>query len=180
MPSKRPSSKSRISVLLAITLLLAVTSVVAAAASPGDLLHRSPLLLPRVLTERKTQNIPLKITNKCTETIWPGLASQQGTGPGTGGFELESGSSKDLKVGDDWQGRVWGRTNCSFNDDGSGPSNKAGSNGGGQACKTGDCNGVLDCVVTVGQVSQFFRFSSTDNGRVIHQSLWPSSFYLVA
>lgn len=58
-----------------------------------------------------------------------------------------------LLVSADWQGRVWGRTNCSFNVGGTGPSNLNGNNGNGQACITGDCNGVLDCVVTVSLVN---------------------------
>jgi hypothetical protein len=104
--------------------------------------------LPRSVSPRSSQTIPLKITNNCADTIWPAIASQAGTGPDTGGFELPTGTSKDLKVGADWQGRVWGRTNCSFNAQGTGASNLNGNNGGGRACDTGDCNGVLSCVVT--------------------------------
>lgn len=99
-------------------------------------------------TKRAT-TVPLVIQNLCPETIWPGIGTQAGTGAGTGGFELPSGSSKSFTVSADWQGRVWGRTNCSFNADGSGASNKNGNNGGGAACTTGDCGGVLDCVMTV-------------------------------
>lgn len=94
---------------------------------------------------------PLKVTNMCEQTIWPGVGSQQGTGPGTGGFELAAGSSRMLEVAADWQGRVWGRTNCSFNVAGTGASNLNGHDGSGAACKTGDCGGVLNCVLTVSQ-----------------------------
>jgi hypothetical protein len=62
---------------------------------------------------------------------------------------LEAGSYREMYVSPDWQGRVWGRTNCSFNDDGSGPSNLNGVNGNGAACTTGDCFGRLDCEFTV-------------------------------
>jgi hypothetical protein len=48
-------------------------------------------------------------------------------------------------VSPDWQGRIWGRTNCSFNVGGSGPSQLNGVNGNGAECATG----VLDCVNTV-------------------------------
>jgi len=89
--------------------------------------------------------IPLVVTNNCDETIWPGLATQNGLGPTVGGFELAPGKSKKLYVSADWQGRVWGRTNCSFNDDGSGPRVKGGLDGNGKACLTGDCNGRVDC-----------------------------------
>lgn len=130
--------------------LLSLLLMTASATASHDVHFRlSTPLIPRTVSPRTDRNIPLKITNNCAETIWPGLASQAGTGPDSGGFELKPGSSKSLAVGSDWQGRVWGRTNCSFNADGSGASNLNGNNGGGQACQTGDCNGVLSCVVTV-------------------------------
>jgi hypothetical protein len=97
----------------------------------------------------KRDSVPLVISNQCDSTIWPGIGTQAGTGAGTGGFELASGSSMSLMVSTDWQGRVWGRTNCSFNAAGTGASNLNGNNGGGAACTTGDCGGVLSCVITV-------------------------------
>jgi hypothetical protein len=96
---------------------------------------------------RRDDTRPLKITNSCPETIYPGIATQAGT-LGNGGFELSSGSSQTLDVSADWQGRVWGRTNCSFNAQGTGAANN-GYSGGGSACLTGDCNGVVNCKVTV-------------------------------
>ncbi|KAM0670418.1 hypothetical protein ACQRIU_000813 [Beauveria bassiana] len=42
--------------------------------------------------------VPLIITNRCDTTIWPGTATQAGLGPGTGGFELNPGESKNLSV----------------------------------------------------------------------------------
>lgn len=80
--------------------------------------------------------IPLVVTNSCEGTIWPGIATQSGKGPGTGGFELESGDTKRLWVSPDWQGRVWGRTNCTVDGDSC-------------ACKTGDCFSKLDCEFSV-------------------------------
>ncbi|KAF4843548.1 Pathogenesis-related protein 5 [Colletotrichum siamense] len=76
--------------------------------------------------------IPLKITNTCSEPIWPGITTQHGVGPGTGGFELGAGESRDLWVGPTWQGRAWGRTNCTVNGESAG-------------CTTGDCFGKLNC-----------------------------------
>jgi hypothetical protein len=105
---------------------------------------------------KRDNSIPIIITNQCSETIWPALASQAGTGPDTGGFELATGNSMNLTVSEDWQGRIWGRTNCSFNANGTGPSNLNGNNGAGTACGTGDCNGVLSCVVTVSVAFQQF------------------------
>ena len=93
--------------------------------------------------------IPIVITNSCPDTIWPGIGTQKGIGPGVGGFELAPGETRPLFVSPDWQGRVWGRTNCSFNDEGTGPSNLNGVNGNGAACMTGDCFGRLDCEYTV-------------------------------
>ncbi|KAK0628210.1 thaumatin family-domain-containing protein [Bombardia bombarda] len=95
--------------------------------------------------------IPLIVTNQCPDMIWPGIGTQNGIGPGTGGFALAGGMSKEMFVSPDWQGRVWGRTNCSFNGAGTGPSNLNGVNGNGAACLTGDCFGRLDCEFT-GQV----------------------------
>jgi len=97
----------------------------------------------------KRDSVPLVISNQCEATIWPGIGTQAGTGPGTGGFELDSGSSRSLLISADWQGRVWGRTNCSFNAAGTRASNLNGNNGAGAACTTGDCGGVLSCALTV-------------------------------
>ncbi|KAK3336068.1 thaumatin family-domain-containing protein [Cercophora scortea] len=95
--------------------------------------------------------IPLVVTNACSDTIWPGIGTQNGIGPGAGGFMLPPDTAMQMYVSPDWQGRIWGRTNCSFNEDGSGPSNLNGVNGNGAACLTGDCFGRLDCEFT-GQV----------------------------
>ena len=80
--------------------------------------------------------VSLVITNNCDTTIWPGLATQAGTGPGTGGFGLEPGKNRTLWVSPNWQGRVWGRTNCTVN-------------GNSCACTTGDCFSKLDCEFSV-------------------------------
>jgi hypothetical protein len=105
--------------------------------------------------KKRDGQVPLIVSNNCADTIWPGIGTQAGTGPGTGGFELSSGSSNSLMVSADWQGRVWGRTNCSFNVGGTGASNLNGQNGAGAACGTGDCGGVLSCVNTVSLPSQY-------------------------
>lgn len=100
---------------------------------------------PLAWVNRRADNRPLKITNQCKETIYPGIGTQAGTGPSTQGFKLTSGQSRDLTVSADWQGRVWGRTNCSFNAAGTAPS----SSGTGVACGTGDCGGTVNCRGTV-------------------------------
>ncbi|KAJ9155470.1 Osmotin, thaumatin-like protein [Pleurostoma richardsiae] len=85
--------------------------------------------------------VPLVVTNNCPDTIWPGINTQSGSGPGTGGFELGAGLAKAMEVSHDWVGRVWGRTNCTFNSNGTGPANATAS----ASCLTGDCSGKLDC-----------------------------------
>jgi len=87
---------------------------------------------------------PLVVTNNCADTVYPGIVTQSGDGPSQTGFELQPGDQNSQTVSIDWQGRVWGRTNCSFNSQGTGP-----SNGGYKACGTGDCNGIVNCRVTV-------------------------------
>ncbi|KAJ0123220.1 hypothetical protein J7T55_011684 [Diaporthe amygdali] len=81
--------------------------------------------------------VPLLITNNCGETIWPGIYTTAGTGPGTGGFELAAGANKSFEVGSDWYGRVWGRTNCTSPSDGV------------LTCTTGSC-GQMDCTQASG------------------------------
>ena len=92
---------------------------------------------------------PLMITNQCPEIIYPGIGTQAGTGPPVNGFRLGLGETRNFTVSGDWQGRVWGRTNCTFNADGTGPDHSGGNNGGGAACGTGDCGGVVNCIGTV-------------------------------
>ena len=100
---------------------------------------------PIAYVARRDESKPLAIQNQCKETIYPGIATQAGHPPSTGGFRLDPGDGRNLTVGADWQGRVWGRTNCSFNEDGTGPNNARG----GSACTTGDCNGIVDCKFSV-------------------------------
>ena len=109
---------------------------------------------PLAYVLRRDETVPLVVKNLCSDTIYPGIVTQSGTAPSVGGFELQTGASKNLTVGADWQGRVWGRTNCSFNSDGTGPSNNGGNNGGGSACGSGDCGGIVDCKATVSILRQ--------------------------
>ncbi|KAF1809502.1 Osmotin, thaumatin-like protein [Eremomyces bilateralis CBS 781.70] len=101
--------------------------------------------LPRIRgRQEKEERIPITITNNCKETIWPGIVTQAGKGPKSHGFELKPGESRDQTLDKHWQGRIWMRTNCTFNQGGTGPEN----NQTGKACGTGDCNGLLDCKAT--------------------------------
>lgn len=126
----------------------------------------------------RDSSVPLVVSNLCTETIFPAVLTQAGTGPSTSGFKLNRGNRMNLTVGSDWQGRVWGRTNCSFNAQGTGPSNTGGLNGGGQACGTGDCAGVVKCMVTVSWQKQESNVAKHDvdmRDRAIHPFPWQSS-----
>jgi hypothetical protein len=138
--------------LLSLILLLNLIPTVSAYTT-NPFFKRNAGPLPRPARwgppTKRDASIPLIISNLCESTIWPGIGTQAGTGAGTGGFALDPGTSRNLTVSVDWQGRIWGRTNCSFNVGGSGPSQLNGVNGNGASCATGDCGGVLDCVNTV-------------------------------
>jgi beta-mannosidase len=88
------------------------------------------------------------ITNMCSETVYPAISTQAGTGPKANGFLLASGNKQTFTVSANWQGRVWGRSNCSFNAAGTGPP----GGGIGKACFTGDCNGAIDCKLSVSEL----------------------------
>lgn len=74
-------------------------------------------------------------TNKCDQTIWPGILSNAGVAPlGTTGFALQKGESRTIQAPSSWGGRFWGRTYC------------AEDSAGKFACVTGDCgSGTLEC-----------------------------------
>lgn len=93
------------------------------------------------LANRQNSDLPLIISSSCAETIYPAILTQSGTGPEKSGFKLDPGDSVDQTVSADWRGRVWGRTNCTFNPDGSVPQ----SGQGGAACSSGDCGAFMEC-----------------------------------
>lgn len=93
---------------------------------------------------KRDSTVPLKVTNLCNEDIYPGIQTQSGTGPDSSGFLLKPGTSNSQTVSADWNGRVWARTNCSFNAEGI-----ASATGSGPACTTGDCGGTVACPSTV-------------------------------
>lgn len=127
LSSTRSTSKTRRLILCAL-LCQPVT---------GDVMLR-PQLHPRDTT------VPLRITNNCPEMIWPAVLTQSGIGPESSGFELEPGASNPQEVSGDWQGRVWGRTNCTFS-----PAREPASGQGGIVCQTGDCGQFIECRGTV-------------------------------
>jgi len=88
-----------------------------------------PSSKPSILNNRT-----ITVTNTCPYDIWPAFLTTNHTGPYTNGFRLAPQSSLQLWVSHNWIGRIWARTNCSFN---------ATSNIG--PCLTGSCGNVLDC-----------------------------------
>ncbi|TVY50251.1 Pathogenesis-related protein 5 [Lachnellula cervina] len=148
LSAMRNPSLSRL-LLAAIALLCLIQTVSAYHMNPFFERNANPLPRPaRWGPPLKRNAIPLVISNNCAESVWPAIGTQAGTGAGIGGFALAPGQSKRLTVSGDWQGRVWGRTNCSFNVAGNGASNLNGFDGSGAACGTGDCAGVLNCALT--------------------------------
>jgi hypothetical protein len=117
--------------------------------------HSIPLILAAFVTLVQAASAdtpssrPLIITNQCSDTIYPGILTQAGEGPADTGFKLDPGVSHTQSVSEAWEGRVWGRTNCSFNTDGTLPAN----NTPGKACLTGDCAGSVSCKVSVSIVT---------------------------
>ena len=103
-------------------------------------IHHAHIIPPDNLKARQNRNTPLIITNSCGDEIYPAILTQSGQGPGTGGFQLSPGSQKTMTVSENWQGRIWGRTNCTFDGGNSGK------------CNTGDCGGVVSCIGTVCQI----------------------------
>jgi len=95
---------------------------------------------PVQLVNRQNSDLPLVVTSNCAEPIYPAILSQSGRGPEKSGFRLDPGDSLPQTVSADWRGRVWGRTNCTFNDDGTPLSGQ-----GGAACSSGDCGAFVEC-----------------------------------
>ncbi|ERF70821.1 hypothetical protein EPUS_02343 [Endocarpon pusillum Z07020] len=131
----RPHKRAAMRLLLLFLFALTLTPKYHAIAEHH--MNRPPLHW----VNKRNSNVPLRITNDCDQDIYPAIQTQAGTGPPSTGFRLTPGSSNAQSVSADWQGRVWGRTNCSFNSQGTAPANNAP----GQACSTGDCGGTLAC-----------------------------------
>ncbi|KAI4308329.1 hypothetical protein L6164_031413 [Bauhinia variegata] len=73
------------------------------------------------------------INNNCPYTIWPGIYTKLGKHINPSGFSLPPHQQVILHVDLPWSGRIWGLTDCSWNN-------------GKFNCKTGDCKtGREDC-----------------------------------
>ena len=113
------------------------------------------------------QNAQITINNNCSETVWVGAFPNIGSGtitggsdPGTittlGGWELDANATATITVPDNWSGRFWGRTGCSFNAQGVCNNQTVTVNNNdyviANCCDTGGCqngsNFALDCAQT--------------------------------
>ncbi|MFT3776026.1 MAG: thaumatin family protein [Minicystis sp.] len=72
--------------------------------------------------------------NACQQTIWAAaLNAPEYDLPEKGGWKLDPGQSYTITLPDAWGGRFWGRTGCTFDQNGNGK------------CDTADCGGKLEC-----------------------------------
>lgn len=71
------------------------------------------------------------IVNHCQETVWPGITPSENVT--LTGSILKPGQSTVFTAQPGWHGRIWGRTNCSFDPTGNG------------TCQTGNCGSSLKC-----------------------------------
>jgi hypothetical protein len=112
--------------------------------TPGQVLSApaNPTACDNTSTHQTSQSGPSPTTgprsfiivNNTSQTIWAAIAGNAGfTTPANGGWIMPPGSTYTVKVANNWQGRIWGRTYCSFDSSGNG------------SCETGDCGHVLQC-----------------------------------
>ncbi|CAI9095196.1 OLC1v1031080C2 [Oldenlandia corymbosa var. corymbosa] len=76
------------------------------------------------------------LENKCRETVWPAIINNGASRElSSTGFALQPGDSETIQGESSWGGRIWARTHCT-ND----------SNGSNFRCLTGDCgSGRVEC-----------------------------------
>ncbi|PSN38884.1 Thaumatin-like protein [Blattella germanica] len=78
--------------------------------------------------------------NSHGSTVWIGTLGNSGKpSPNNGGFQLDVGKLETVMTDDDWAGRFWVRTGCSFDENGNGH------------CETGDCGNKLECAGAAGE-----------------------------
>ncbi len=76
----------------------------------------------------------ITLTNTTQQTVWAVSTGSPGFTPPDGGeWVLAPGQTTTLTYPSVWNGRIWGRTGCSFNSAGQG------------SCETGDCGSGITC-----------------------------------
>ncbi|CDP09785.1 unnamed protein product [Coffea canephora] len=93
------------------------------------LLFSTVLIITLLSTSTVTEAATFEIQNDCNYTVW--AAARPG-----GGRRLTTGQTWTINVENGTAGRIWARTNCSFDGSGRG------------SCQTGDCSGVLQCTAS--------------------------------
>jgi len=73
----------------------------------------------------------ITFVNRTAQTIW--VAATPGATNGRTGWVLPAGAAVTVRVANNYNGRIWGRTGCHFNASGHGH------------CQTGDCGGLFQC-----------------------------------
>jgi hypothetical protein len=73
------------------------------------------------------------IVNALHQTVWAAATQNQQHPLAVTGWALAPGQSVQIAVPNQWGGRIWGRTGCSFDATGHGH------------CQTGDCGGRFQC-----------------------------------
>ncbi|KAL3499379.1 hypothetical protein ACH5RR_038472 [Cinchona calisaya] len=101
-------------------------------------------LLRITLFSATTQGGTFEIYNSCPYTVWAAVV------PG-GGQTLNTGETWTLNVLNSTPGRIWARTNCTFNNSGKG------------SCQTGDCNGALQCTTYGAEPVTLVEYSLNQN-----------------
>ncbi|GAA5883162.1 hypothetical protein JCM16303_006120 [Sporobolomyces ruberrimus] len=93
-------------------------------------------LLPLSLVTLAAAERTITVKNNCKATIWPAIFTSSGTAPThSTGWVAKKGSSSKIKVAENWSGRIWARTGCTFKKGETLPT----------TCDTGGCNGGLKC-----------------------------------
>ncbi|KAI7742567.1 hypothetical protein M8C21_011601 [Ambrosia artemisiifolia] len=74
----------------------------------------------------------ITVVNDCRFTVWPAISGNPVLN--NTGFKLTEGSSRSFQTPENWTGRLWARTGCTFNGSGHG------------TCEVGDCgSGEMEC-----------------------------------
>jgi hypothetical protein len=75
----------------------------------------------------------ITFVNKASQTVWPAAQASDQHPLAVTGWVLPPGATLSFLIPDHYNGRIWGRTGCSFDAAGHGH------------CVTGDCNGKFQC-----------------------------------
>jgi hypothetical protein len=81
------------------------------------------------------------LMNTTQQTVWAVSTGNPGyTAPDEGEWALAPGQTVTLTYPSTWNGRIWGRTGCSFDSEGNG------------TCETGDCGSGITCPDLAGNI----------------------------